>query len=89
MDSTTFEIHIDNPDVITNGIATTPSTNKIPTITIRKDDFDALASIKYIVFDATLGDNHEAVTLSTDAAIRFQLGITADMDAIIDLEEIF
>ena len=61
----------------------------IPTITIRKDDFDALASIKYIVFDATLGDNHEAVTLSTDAAIRFQLGITADMDAIIDLEEIF
>ena len=51
-------------------------------------DFEALASVKYIVFDATLGGNLDPVKLTSEASLRIQLGVTADIDAIIDLEEI-
>ena len=83
-----FNIAIDCPENIADGIAQAPSINQIPVITITKDDLNALASVRYIVFQAALGKNTTAVTLTPDAALRIHMSIAADADLILDLEEI-
>ena len=88
MQESYIQLSIDYPETITNGIATSPSVNTLPIATISTDDFDALASVKYIVFDASLGDNPDAVKLTPEASLRLTLGVTANIDAVIDLEEI-
>lgn len=88
MDEPSFKIAIDNPNAVTDGIATESSRNHLALIRIKQEDFDTLASITHIVFDATLGDNYDSVKLTPDAAIRLQLGVTANIKAIIDLNEI-
>ena len=87
MQSSSLNLSINYPEDITNGIVTKPSINTLPVLTITEEDFEALSSIKYIVLDAKLGDNIDAVQLTPKAALRIQLGIVADVDAIIDLEE--
>lgn len=88
MQESYIQLSIDYPETITNGIATSPSVNTLPIATISTDDFDALASVKYIVFNASLGDNPDAVKLTPEASLRLTLGVTANIDAVIDLEEI-
>ena len=88
MQRPSLNLSIDYPEQVMNGVATTPSINTFPILTVTKNDFEALASVKYIVFDATLGGNLDPVKLTSEASLRIQLGVTADIDAIIDLEEI-
>ena len=83
-----FSIAIDCPETLADGIAQAPSINQIPVITITKDDLNALASVRYFVFQAALGKNTTAVTLTSDAALRIHMSIAADADLILDLEEI-
>ena len=40
------------------------------------------------MFQAALGKNTTAVTLTPDAALRIHMSIAADADLILDLEEI-
>ena len=82
-------ISIDCPESINNGIAQVPSVNQIPVITITKDDINALSSVRHIVFNAHLGNNPSSATLTPDATLRIQMGVTADADVIVDLKELF
>ena len=80
---------VDCPKAIHNGITQEPSVNQIPVITITEEDWNALASVRYIVFEAMLGDNSTAATLTPEAGIRIHLSVAADIDMTIDLKELF
>lgn len=84
----TLHIALDYPQAVTNGVASAPSENHF-TLKVDKEDFDALASIKYIVFDAALGENGDAVCITPDAAVTIQLGVTTKVNATINLQELF
>lgn len=83
-----FTLDIKYPDLVEDGATSTPSANHLPLIKIKKDDFAALASVKYILFNAELGNNHDPVALTPDAAMRIAVGVTADINAILDLEKL-
>lgn len=87
--SSSIQLKINYPDAIDNGVVTTPSTTHLSLLTIRKEDFDLLASVKYITFTAQLGDNQHTVKLNPEASVNIQLSVAADVEAIIDLEKLF
>ena len=66
-----------------------PSVTNATLFTIREEDFERLEQVEYITFTATLGDNKHTVHLTPEAELRMKLAIAADVEAIIDLEEIF
>ena len=57
--------------------------------TITKEDFESLASVKYIVFTAKLGDNPYPVALTPNSAIKIRAGVTTKLKAIINMEKLF
>lgn len=87
--STMHESHIalaiDYPEEVTNGVVLKESVNHMPVLKIKKDDFAALASVKYIIFEAELGNNRDEVALTPEEGVSIDVGITADINAIIDL----
>lgn len=86
---TAIHVHIPCPENIVDKVVMEPSITNATLITIREEDFERLAQVEYITFTATLGDNKHTVNLTPEAALRMKLAIAADMEAIIDLEEIF
>lgn len=78
---------LDYPTVIASKV-TEPSINHI-SLELDDDDFDLLASVRSIVFTATLGNNMDAVELNPDITVNVKLGVAADVKAIIDLSELF
>lgn len=88
MENNTINLHLQYPESIVNGVASVASKNVIE-IKLNADDLDAIASINKIAFDATLGDNQQEVHLTPAASIRLQIALAANIDAIIDLNELF
>ena len=80
-------LKLDYPTVIASKV-TEPSINHI-SLELDDDDFDLLASVRSIVFTATLGNNMDAVELNPDITVNVKLGIAANVKAIIDLSELF
>lgn len=80
-------LKLDYPTVIASKV-TEPSINHI-SLELDDDDFDLLASVRSIVFTATLGNNMDAVELNPDITVNVKLGVAADVKAIIDLSELF
>ena len=77
------------PENIVDKVVVEPSTTHLSLLTIREEDFELFESVEYITFTAKLGNNQHVVDLTPEAAVRIKLGIAADVEAIIDLEEIF
>jgi hypothetical protein len=86
---TAIRVHIPCPENIVDKVVMEPSITNATLITIREEDFERLDQVEYITFTATLGDNKHTVNLTPKAALRMKLAIAADVEAIIDLEEIF
>lgn len=86
---TAIRVHIPCPENIVDKVVMEPSITNATLITIREEDFERLEQVEYITFTATLGDNKHTVHLTPKAALRMKLAIAADVEAIIDLEEIF
>lgn len=86
-----LHITINYPDCIDEqtGTALAPSVTSQPLLTINHEDFARLETVKYITFEAKLGENQHPVSLTPDASVNIKLGITAEMNAILDLKEIF
>ena len=80
-------LKLDYPTVIASKV-TEHSINHI-SLELDDDDFDLLASVRSIVFTATLGNNMDAVELNPDITVNVKLGIAANVKAIIDLSELF
>lgn len=80
-------LKLDYPTVIASKV-TEPSINHI-SLELDDDDFDLLASVRSIVFTATLGNNMDTVELNPDITVNVKLGVAADVKAIIDLSELF
>ena len=80
-------LKLDYPTVIASKV-TEPSINHI-SLELDDDDFDLLASVRSIVFTATLGNNMDAVELNPDITVNVKLGVAANVKAIIDLSELF
>lgn len=86
-----INITINYPDSIdaTKGTALAPSVTSQPLLTINHEDFDLLETVKYITFEAQLGENQHPVCLTPNASVNIKLGITAEVNAILDLKELF
>jgi hypothetical protein len=86
-----LHITINYPDRIDEqtGTALAPSVTSQPLLTINHEDFARLETVKYITFEAKLGENQHPVSLTPDASVNIKLGITAEVNAILDLKEIF
>ena len=86
-----INITINYPDSIdaTKGTALVPSVTSQPLLTINHEDFDLLETVKYITFEAQLGENQHPVCLTPNASVNIKLGITAEVKAILDLKELF
>ena len=87
MESNTIDLDLKQPEVIENGFVKTPSKNPI-ILSVTQDDFNKIASTDHIVVNATLKNNDTMVKLTPDAAITIKAGITADVKAIIDINEL-
>ena len=86
---TAIRVHIPCPENIVDKVVMEPSITNATLITICEEDFERLEQVEYITFTATLGDNKHTVHLTPEAELRMKLAIAADVEAIIDLEEIF
>ena len=49
------------------------------------EDFAKLASIEHIILTAELGQNKDVVKLTPDASLHINAGVTANIDAVIDI----
>ena len=63
-----------------------PSKNII-SLELHKDDFARLASVNHIELSVDLGDNVDVVKLAPDESLHISAGVTADIDAVINLFE--
>lgn len=90
MESESLVLSIDCPTDIdsANGIVLSPKENTI-TLSVVKEDFNLLASVKHIVFTASLGDNEYPVALTPNAALQIYAGIDTEIKAIIDIANLF
>lgn len=86
-----IKLTINCPDNIhaEKGTALAPSVTSQSLLTINHTDFELLETVKYITFEAQLGENQQPVCLTPDASVNIKLGITADVNAILDLKELF
>ena len=61
----------------------------IITLDIHREDFEKLASVKYIIFNAKLGENKYPVALMPNYKLSIHAGVDTDICAIIDLNKLF
>ena len=71
-----------------SGIVQSPEETTI-SLSIVKEDFDLLASVKYIIFTANLGENEDPVALTPSSALHISAGIDTEIKAVIDMEKLF
>ena len=90
MDKEFIELTIACPTIVNTetGIVEAPKETNI-FLRITKEDFESLASVKYIVFTAKLGDNPYPVALTPNSAIKIRAGVTTKLKAIINMEKLF
>ena len=90
MDKESIELTITCPTIVNTetGIVEAPKETNI-FLRITKEDFESLASVKYIVFTAKLGDNPYPVALTPNSAIKIRAGVTTKLKAIINMEKLF
>lgn len=69
-------------------VTTTPGTYSME-IAVDREDLHKLADIKAISYRVTLGENTDAVDLTTGAALKIYIGVKADVDAVLDLDALF
>lgn len=77
-----------NYPTINNYIATAPGLYNLE-IPVEREDLHKIASIKAIKYHITLGDNTDPVDLNTNTALRIYIGVTADLDAVLDFDSLF
>lgn len=87
MEKETLDLHLLYPkDHVEDGVVVKPSKNLI-SLELHKDDFAQLASVDHILLTVDLGDNVDVVKLAPDESLHINAGITADIDAVIDIFE--
>ena len=86
MEEDHINLTLQQPMDIVNGIVTKPSTNQI-VFNVNKSDFENIASTEYIVLKAQLKDNNTIVRLTPEAAVTIKAGITADIKATINAND--
>lgn len=87
MEEDHISLILQQPIEIIDGIVEKPSTNQI-ILAVNKSDFENIASTEYIVLKAKLKDNNTIVRLTPEAAVTIKAGITADIKAIINPNDI-
>lgn len=85
-----LQLSIDCPDNVnkTTGVIIAPK-ETIITLDIHREDFEKLASVKYIIFNAKLGENKYPVALMPNYKLSIHAGVDTDICAIIDLNKLF
>lgn len=90
MEDDILQLTINCPDKISETTSTVIEPKEtIITLDIHKEDFEQLSTVKYIIFNATLGDNEYPVTLKPNYKLSIHAGVDTDICAIIDLKKIF
>lgn len=82
-----MELILQQPESIVDGLVSKPSTNQI-ILNVTTEDFEKIASIDHIELQAKLKDNNTMVKLTPDAAIMIKAGVTADIKAIVDFNNV-
>ena len=82
-----MELMLQQPESIVDGLVSKPSTNQI-ILNVTTEDFEKIASIDHIELQAKLKDNNTVVKLTPDAAVIIKAGVTADVKAIINVDNI-
>lgn len=68
------------------GEVKTPSETTI-ILNVDKNDFDRLAQIKKVVFEASITDNPQRCKITKSTGINIRLGITGKIDAVVDMSK--
>lgn len=85
---TQYDLTLNSPAEIVNGEVVTPEKGQL-VLAIGKGDFKNISSIRRIVFSVFVGDNTVPAKITTNSALRAYVGISANVDAIVNMEELF
>lgn len=85
---TQYDLTLNSPAEIVNGEVVTPEKSQL-VLAIGKGDFKNISSIRRIVFSVFVGDNTVPAKITTNSALRAYVGISANVDAIVNMEELF
>ena len=90
MEKESIDITIGCPTAINigSGIVESPKETNI-ILQVKKEDFEPLASIKYIIFTAELGDNPYPAALIPNSALEIRAGVATNLKAIINMGKLF
>ena len=85
---TQYDLTLNSPAEIVGGEVVTPEKSQL-VLAIGKGDFKNISSIRRIVFSVFVGDNTVPAKITTNSALRAYVGISANVDAIVNMEELF
>ena len=85
---TQYDLVLNSPSEIIDGEVVTPEKGQL-VLAIGQGDFKNISSIRRIVFSAFVGDNTVPAKITTNSALRAYVGISANVDAIVNMEELF
>ena len=85
---TQYDLVLNSPSEIIDGEVVTPEKGQL-VLAIGQGDFKNISSIRRIVFSAFVGDNTVPAKITTKSALRAYVGISANVDAIVNMEELF
>ena len=85
---TQYDLTLNSPSEIIEGEVVTPEKGQL-VLAIGQGDFKNISSIRRIVFSAFVGDNTVPAKITTKSALRAYVGISANVDAIVNMEELF
>ena len=85
---TQYDLTLNSPSEIIDGEVVTPEKGQL-VLAIGQGDFKNISSIRRIVFSAFVGDNTVPAKITTKSALRAYVGISANVDAIVNMEELF
>ncbi len=79
------KLHIAGPTLVENREIKEPGKSAL-LISIDKENFEKLTTVKNIIYDASLGKNTATVKLLDTSRLKLQIGLAADVDAILNLQ---
>lgn len=78
-------ITIAGPTEIENRVVKEPGNTSL-IIRIDQEEYDKLASVKYIVYDTFLGENTASVRVLDRSNLQIKIGVAADVKALLNLD---
>lgn len=78
-------LHIAGPTAVENQVITQPGESTL-IIDIDQNDIDKLASIKTILYHASIGNNTATVRVLDTSGLKFTIGVAANVEALLNLD---